>query len=488
MRFLDTIQNRYNSQVKKKGDSVLARLHPELSFREPLLRGGNTQLSSYPDFVKAYQTYVWVRRAISKKQESIGELKTSVVDAEENVIEGHPLNEVLHSVNENSNSVEFTHSFVLDMDLQGEFSFEIVDDRRGRPVEFWHRTPDQVKVVPDKSRPNFPTVYGYKLGDDDDIIPPENFCMIKYKNPLSPYRGIGLIPAVKNGIVIDIYAQQWALQFMKKGARPDYAIIAPEGLTKTEREELEATLIAKYGGQDNWHKPVILEQGVTDIKTFSYPPVDIQWLEQRKVSREEVGSIFGVPDEIMGYGRDTYENFDTAYRVLWLLTLKPMIGYRDIALGTYFRNVRKLLKPNERILTDITGVDVLQEHYGEKLEQATKLFNIGYAPNDINARLNLGMPDTQWGNIGYLPANLYPATSVGPQIESNIIASLEELNGKVNKLIKQDEPFAPNGSEPTEQTEDELTDEVQEKQEEYYQHWDDNMEDYVNLHEAEIEE
>ena len=58
-------------------------------------------------------------------------------------------------------------------------------------------------------------------------------------------------------------------------------------------------------------RPVVQEEGVTDIKTFYFVHKDIEWMEQRRFDRDEVAELFGVPDEIMGFGRDTYENFET---------------------------------------------------------------------------------------------------------------------------------------------------------------------------------
>ncbi|MTV78241.1 phage portal protein, partial [Streptococcus pneumoniae] len=84
------------------------------------------------------------------------------------------------------------------------------------------------------------------------------------------WRGLAPIAAVREGIIIDLFSRAWRKNFMRRGARPDYALVAPQGITKTERDELEASLIQKFSGAENWHKPIILEEGVTDIKTFSF--------------------------------------------------------------------------------------------------------------------------------------------------------------------------------------------------------------------------
>ena len=130
-------------------------------------------------------------------------------------------------------------------------------------------------------------------------------------------------------------------------------------MTEDERKEYERKA-SRYNTEEHVHTPIVLEDGITDIKILSFPPKDLEWLEQRKMSRDEVGAIFGVPDEIMGYGRDTYENFATAEKVLWTLTIVPIVGLRDGTLTRFFRKVR-LLSPAERISSDFSAIPQLQE-------------------------------------------------------------------------------------------------------------------------------
>ena len=135
-------------------------------------------------------------------------------------------------------------------------------------------------------------------------------------------------PATKYDFARDLFPDLMEKGFKIKGwlARGNWTDVgSPHSLRQAERWKLQDITftdiignLSMHGAQ-NAHKPIVLEQGVTDIKTFSFAPKDMEWLEQRKLSRDEVGAVFGVPDEIMGYGKDTFENFDAADRVLWTL-------------------------------------------------------------------------------------------------------------------------------------------------------------------------
>lgn len=517
---INTIKERARNLAKGNGgDSALARLHPDLSRREHIHFDENGRvtelLDKYADWAKIYQSYVWVRKAIATKYTAYQYLPVRVVGKNDKEIEGHPLTEVLATINDTTTPAEEWGLWQVDMDMVGEHFLEVVDDSRKRPVEFWRREPQEVKIRSNKERPLYPSPADYILGDDDENpIPPENMIHFKYPNPLNPFRGLSPSSAIRNGVLLDLYIQAWAMLFMKQGGRPDWAIVAPEGITPTEKQDMLDEILAKYSGWKNSHLPIVLEHGVTDIKTFSYPPVEIQWIEQREMIRQEIGAIYGVPDEIMGWGKDTYENFDMAFRVLWLLTLAPTIGFRDVTLTRFFKQVRKILKPHERIATDMSSIGVLQEDLAPKLEQATRLFAMGYPPNDINNRLKLGMPKVPWGNVGYLATNLVPADKVGekppepalPQPGDKPTPPTEEqgsLEGEssssqqdqlaeqmrqdiaeIKALLSQGNPFIPAGAnDPAEEggVED---DELEAEQEEYHKRWNQIVPDARNIHNA----
>ena len=361
-------------------------------------------LQSYQDWANVYKRYVWASKCVSKTAQALASKTVRVVDDEGEAIDNHPLTELLARVNDVQSSAEIWTSYFVNMLIAGESAFEIVDAANGQPSEIWDRRPDLLEVVPDEERAIlFPKPIGYRWPrDSQSLIPPENLWHNKFFNPLNVWRGLAPIEAVRQGVVIDIFAQSWSKNFLKGGARPDYAIIAPEGTTKDEREMYEQQIMDRYSGSDNWHRPMVLEDGVIDIKELNFPPKDIAWLDQRKMSRDEVAAVFGMPDEIAGFGRDTYENFDTAWRVWWLLTLKPLSDHRDNSLQSFFTRIRPILRPGEFIQTDLTDVGALQEDLEPKVKIAQRLFRMGVPFNILDERLGLGIGPIATGDESYV--------------------------------------------------------------------------------------
>ena len=394
--------------------------HPELRHRVHVLsqeagREVSAELEQYVGYAKVYAVYVWVHKAVSLIANSLAPLPVRAVDKDGKSIDAHPLTELFAHVNATKSPAWLWQVWAVHKLLGGEAFLELVPDSRGKPVEVWPRRPDQIAVMPDLSQPLYPIVAGYNWGDEQFYEPDEMIHDMFY-NPLSDWRGLAPITAVREGITIDIFSQAYSRLFLKRGARPDYALIAPEGLTHTEREEYKAELTDEFGGYDGWHKPIVLEKGITGLEILSWPPKDIEWLEQRKVSRDEVGGLFGVPDGLMGYGTDSYDTETKMLadlRYFWTLTMLPFIKHRDTALTSFFTKTRPMLRPGETIATDLSGVGVLQEDLAPKVETAYKLWDMAVPFNILDDRLELGIGPIPGGDVGYVSFNRYPVGSGG---------------------------------------------------------------------------
>lgn len=392
--------------------------HPEILEREPLLRLNSEEESlANPEsgFGKALQDYqgqAWVHKAVKILSDNLTPLPVKVVRGEGSDMEfiSHPLQKLLSNPNPEQSPADFWRSWCTDMMLGGEWGIEVSWNKaQNTPIEFWGKQTTEYTITAESKRYHRVKFYTIKdnLGDPYNLLP-NQFIHLKFYNPANTWRGLAPITAIRMSIIIDQLAQVWTRLFFKNQARPDYAVIAPEGVTKTEREELEKQLTARFSSNGT-HRPIILESGVTDIKTFSFPPKDLEWVQQRELSRDEIAAIFGVPDEIMGFGKDTYENFDAADRVLWTLTIVPLCDLRDGTLTRFFRRYG-LLKPDESIKTDMSGVSQLQENISGKITSGKTLFDMGVPVNVINQTLGLKLPEIPGGDVGYLNSSMVPVT------------------------------------------------------------------------------
>jgi len=433
MNLIDRIMNRAN------GKSALYDLHPELEDRVPMLRinsddpvgvGQNT----FKENATSYTNHMWLQKAINVLANNIAPLGLVVAKGpESDIVANHPIYRLLDNPNPDLSPEDLWRAWLVDQMAGGEWGLEVTKNNRGEPMELWPKQPPEFSVKPASLR--YRRVQSYKIDDgagDPYVLTPEEFIHFKFYNPLQPFRGLSPVSAVKLSISIDQLAQAWSRLFFKNNARPDFAVIAPEGVTPTEKAEILTRLKGDHTGT-NAHEPIVLEQGITDIKTFSFPAKDLEWVNQREMSRDEIAAIVGVPDELMGYGRDTYENFSTADRVLWTLTIVPLTELRDGTLTRFFRRV-KWLGPDESIKTDLRNIPQLQEDKAGKITQAKVLFDMGIPVNIASDHLNLGLPTIPGGDIGYLnsamvPVDQLPVVRPAPSILSIRAVQTKDIKG-----------------------------------------------------------
>jgi HK97 family phage portal protein len=413
---------RHLAQLRKR---ALSDQHPDYATVQHLMRDmlgeSSTNPWSYQTAASDFAQHPWVHKALKVWADSIGPLPIRVQRADGTLTADHELIDLLEHPNPTMTAGDLWREWAIHMGLGGECGFEFVKGAGSRFVELYPRGPQSFAVRPDPALRRYRRVAAYVLdpetagvrdGRNDSrtyALPPDEFKHFKFFNPLNVWRGIAPMSALRLSVQIDELVQSWSSLFFKNAARPDFALIVPQGLTPQERTTLENTLSAKFTGPDGWHKPIVLENGVQDLKVFSHPRKDLEWLQERRFSRDEIGAVFGIPDEIMGYGRDTFENFETAERVLWTLTLTNLVGFRDDQLTHFFHLVGAHgraplqdgapLRRDEKIVTDLSGVWVLRRARAVQYDDALKLFALGVPFNTIDARLGLGIGPVPGGDI-----------------------------------------------------------------------------------------
>ena len=70
-------------------------------------------------------------------------------------------------------------------------------------------------------------------------------------------------------------------------------------LTDQTVTRLEEKLQAKFSGRDNWHRPLVLEQGLK-ASPWTLTPAEMDFLNSSRMTRDEILAVFRVPPPITG--------------------------------------------------------------------------------------------------------------------------------------------------------------------------------------------
>ena len=138
-----------------------------------------------------------------------------------------------------------------------------------------------------------------------DFIHIKNICLD------DGFIGVSPIAASQNSIGIATATQKTAAIFYQQGMRAAGTLESDKTLTLPAKTSLAQQFERVYSGQQNFHKIMILEDGLK-FKPLTINPEDSQLLESRKFSVEEVARIFRVPLHKIGMlDRATFNNIES---------------------------------------------------------------------------------------------------------------------------------------------------------------------------------
>lgn len=291
-----------------------------------------------------------------------------------------------------------------------------------KPVELWPINPDEIKPLP--SRAQFISGYEWKPpGQDKKILKPEVVAHWMFVDPASLYWGLSPIMAAARAIDTDIAASNWNKAVLANDGKPPYAVLLDAALSVDQQRAATALLREQLDGSNV--RRMLALGAARDIKSIAMNAADMDWLNGRKFSREEIGAVMGVPPILMSFGEAaTFSNLDAAKAILWEDRIVPMLDDLCQGLMMALFPYWQLEQGAWRIRPDLSGVRALQanlktEAEVRKLEADTykTYVEAGVPPNMAARYLDLELPEIEGGDVPRAPAPATgpPATKRGPR-------------------------------------------------------------------------
>lgn len=240
-------------------------------------------------------------------------------------LEEHEALDVLYRANNAMTRFDLVNLSVQYLELTGEAPW-FISYKDGKPDQIILLRPDRLTVLPGKDGE---VIGGYKYrvygdtGMKELDLEPHEVILLKYTDPDNPMRGKGPLQAAAMVVDLDNYAEKWNSQFFKNSAQPSAALKTDKTLSKDVRARLERKLKENYQGQDNAHKTIILENGLS-FEKMSLSQKDMDFIEQQRFSRDKILAIFRVPRTALGITDDVNRaNAEATDYVFAKRTIKP---------------------------------------------------------------------------------------------------------------------------------------------------------------------
>jgi len=360
---------------------------------------GKIQPGDYQAMVDSYESWVYACVSVIASTAAATSLYlyANKNGKREQVFE-HVFLDMMKNVNPFMNRFELWELTLTFLELTGNAYWWIVPNRLGVPAEIWVIPSQNMKVVPDKRE--FLKGYLYGGMGNQVAFEREEIIHFKYPNPKSLYYGMGPLEAARYEVSSNEYQKKYEMALFKNQARPDGVLETDEMLDDPTLTRLHREWEQAHRGPDRAYRVAILERGLK-YKQVQISPRDLDFLQGRKVTRDEICAIFKVPLSKLGIVEDVNranaEANDYTFR-------------KDTVAPKLIRIEEKL---NERLLPRYDqNLECAFENIipGDKefmLKERETNLKVGFST--INEeRERVGREPVPWGNVPYLPVNLIP--------------------------------------------------------------------------------
>ena len=249
----------------------------------------------------------------------------------------------------------------------------------------------------------------------------EQVLPILYFNPGDLYAGLSPLTAARLSIETEFNIAGWNTAFFKSGMKNPLLLQAKGTLTKDQKTDIKKEIVNYYSGIEGGHGAVLL-QGHIDVTPLTMSPKDVDFVQGKKLNREEICAIYGVPPALVGiFEYANYSNVKEQRKIFWENTLLPKMEKISDLIQV---NVLNREFPGIYCKWDTSQILGLRPEAADVAEAAKKYFEMGYNAAQVAIILNVPELDQEMDN-GPLP-NQGIAQPAAPEEEEETPAPEEE--------------------------------------------------------------
>jgi len=331
------------------------------------------------------------------------------------ILDTHPLNEMIRSPNTEGTWGALLEAFDLYKSLAGN-AYGLWSQTTPGNIDIWSWRPDRVAIVPDK-KGNISSYSYYVPGEASPTsYKPEEVLHFKFFDPGSDHYGMAPLQAAARLVDTSNAGLKWNWASMENRARPDLVLAPKNSLEENQFNKFLELLKERITGPQNAHNILIPSQPM-DVMQLSLTPVEMDFLQSFLTYEVGVCKVFHVHPEAIGTLGATFENKKWALRAKWegpvvsrLSEMRAVFNHKfRLPFGTADPKIAKL---GDIFLDyDLSQTPIAEYQQGKAIERATKVWACGVPWNVAAATFGVSIEPVEGGDVGYLPANLLPASS-----------------------------------------------------------------------------
>lgn len=365
---------------------------------------------------------------------------------DEEIVEGGEVVDLFARPHPNMSRQLFWELVVTWNCLRGEF-FVLPLDEMDAPVDLAGSAPRVARLLTLPTELFWHIVTGYELSAwrytgsplltpvPSEMLLPSEVIHSRTPNPYLFWRGMSPLAVAMLAAGADYAAAAYNKGYWLNNADTGVIVTTEQQATLEQRAAILAALRERKRKAGTADRPLFLWGGAK-VEKPQLNGMEQQFIENRRMNRQEIGAIFKVPESVMGFtesksgalsGGGTAINQEILF---WLTsTITPLCRHLEAALEP----VVKTFGGGLIGWFDVESDPVMQEARRARLDAGVKAFGIGAAFNDINRVYDLGFPEyAGWGDKNFLPFSLQEASHLGAEpLPGEEEPELEEEKGNL---------------------------------------------------------
>ncbi len=366
-----------------------------------------TSRGTLEDYLQTYEVSVWVYICVSRKMSAVAQVPLKVWKRKKGSKRDdwvdltikepdHPLVKIIQNPNPWMTEYELKQNIVGHLELGGNAYLEVVGNNV--PEQLYTLLPYKVKIIPDSK--NYIAGYVYEVLASNIKYMPEEIVHLKYFHPRSQYYGLSPIQASELSIMTDLNAAEYNKNFFKNSAIPDGFLTTDQEMNDGAYRRLRKMWQQAHQGVKNAHRIAIGELGLKWQAT-SYNAKDMEFINSRKLSREELMSIFGVLPAIAGIlESSSYGSLSEQKRSFWE-NIMVLLTFIENVLNA--KLVPKFKDEDLYIEFDTTTIQAIRENRESEARVASAFADRGIKTVNEIRREMFGLEPVEWGNVWHPP-------------------------------------------------------------------------------------
>jgi HK97 family phage portal protein len=229
--------------------------------------------------------------------------------------------------------------------------------------------------------------YIYAAGTRDvsflPTIPAEDVIAFTSYNPDNMARGVSALEGLRATLQNEDAARRANASFWTRGARPSLLLTHPDTLSEAAQERLKRKAEASHGGPDNMGGIAVFEEGIT-AQILNLSAEEMQYIESRKLNREEVCAAFDVPPPVVHIlDRATFSNITEQLRSMYRDTMSPDFEeYQSVLNASLIPD----FYPDRDAFSLFNMADVLRGDFEKRMQAALQLRQSGLGTGNEGRR------------------------------------------------------------------------------------------------------